>query len=238
MKSVWIIDDDVFNKIKKIVDENINSEIAKERMNKNINKIGIDISKNNVWKVLIGCEITTQQKSGKWSVTDKFLNSNSKLLDFDYCKKQDISFISKELQTAGLRRYEKISEWLIQIIQEWESGEWDILLDKLSSINKNHTKDDEKEVISYLMSGKYKGLGLKQSRNFLQWLGLSEYEIPIDSRARKVLKDCGCNFVPGVSALQDKVTYEYLEKGMQLVSERLNIKPCILDACFFASLEN
>ncbi|MGP1368807.1 MAG: hypothetical protein ACTTKX_06075 [Treponema sp.] len=59
MKSVWIIDDDVFNKIKKIVDENINSEIAKERMNKNINKIGIDISKNNVWKVLIGCEITT-----------------------------------------------------------------------------------------------------------------------------------------------------------------------------------
>lgn len=59
MKSVWIIDDDVFNKIKKIVDENIDSEIAKERINKNINKIGIDISKNNVWKVLIGCEITT-----------------------------------------------------------------------------------------------------------------------------------------------------------------------------------
>ena len=45
MKSVWIIDDDVFNKIKKIVNGNIDSEIAKERINKNINKIGIDISK-------------------------------------------------------------------------------------------------------------------------------------------------------------------------------------------------
>ena len=238
MKSIWVIDETVLMRIKAIIDANINSDISQERINKNIKKNNIDITQNTVWKILIGCEITTQQKSGKGSVTDRFLKSNSKLLDYDFCKKQNESFISTELQKAGLRRYEKISEWLFIIIQEWERGEWKILSEKLSSLKVKHTKNDEKEVVSYLMSGKYKGLGLKQSRNFLQWLGLTEYEIPIDSRAIKVLKKCGCNFVPGVSALQDKVTYEYLEEGMQLISEKLNIKPCILDACFFESLEN
>lgn len=236
MKSIWTIDNTVLENIRKVIIDNKDSELAKERKTKNIEKKGIDLSKNNVWKVLIGCEITSQQKSGEGSPTDQLLKSNSSLFDFNYCK-NNYDFIPEELKRFNLRRYNKIAEWLILIIKEWELGEWETLEKKLSLLKKDHSQEDEKQVLNYLKSGKYKGLGLKQSRNFLQWLGLSIYEIPIDSRVIKVLENCGCNFVPGPSALQDDTTYEYLENGLQMISKELQILPCELDACFFMSLE-
>ena len=236
MKSIWTIDNTVLENIRKVIIDNIDSKLAKERKSKNIEKRGIDLSKNNVWKILVGCEITSRQKSGENSPTDQLLKSGSKLFDFNYCKNNH-NFIIEELKKFNLRRYNTIAEWLILIIKEWELGEWDILQQKLTLLKKYHSKEDEKQVIDYLRSGKYKGLGLKQSRNFLQWLGLSIYEIPIDSRVIKVLENCGCNFVPGPKALQDDATYEYLENGLQMISEELQILPCELDACFFMSLE-
>ena len=235
MKSIWTIDNTVLENIRKVIIDNIDSKLAKERKSKNIEKKGIDLSKNNVWKILVGCEITSRQKSGENSPTDQLLKSGSKLFDFNYCKNNH-NFIIEELKKFNLRRYNTIAEWLILIIKEWELGEWDILQKKLTLLKKYHSKEDEKQVIDYLRSGKYKGLGLKQSRNFLQWLGLSIYEIPIDSRVIKVLENCGCNFVPGPNALQDDATYEYLENGLQMISEELQILPCELDACFFMSL--
>ena len=208
MKSIWTIDNTVLENIRKVIIDNIDSKLAKERKSKNIEKKGIDLSKNNVWKILVGCEITSRQKSGENSPTDQLLKSGSKLFDFNYCKNNH-NFIIDELKKFNLRRYNTIAEWLILIIKEWELGEWDILQKKLTLLKKDHSKEDEKQVIDYLRSGKYKGLGLKQSRNFLQWLGLSIYEIPIDSRVIKVLENCGCNFVPGPKALQDDATYEY-----------------------------
>ena len=236
MKSIWTIDNTVLENIRKVIIDNIDSKLAKERKSKNIEKKGIDLSKNNVWKILVVCEITSRQKSGENSPTDQLLKSGSKLFDFNYCKNNH-NFIIEELKKFNLRRYNTIAEWLILIIKEWELGEWDILQKKLTLLKKDHSKEDEKQVIDYLRSGKYKGLGLKQSRNFLQWLGLSIYEIPIDSRVIKVLENCGCNFVPGSNALQDDATYEYLEIGLQMISEELQILPCELDACFFMSLE-
>ena len=236
MKSIWEIDESVLQKISNIVTKYRTSNLAKERIKRNIEKNCIDLSQNNVWKILIGCEITTQQKSGEGSKVNKFLKSNKKIFDFNYCKDHP-DIISEELRNSQLRRHLKIAEWLKEIIIQWENGEWKNLEKKLNLLKKEHTKEDELEIISYLRNGKYKGLGPKQSRNFLQWLGLSIYEIPIDSRTLKVLKKCECNFVPGAAALQDEITYEYLEKGLQLVSEKLNILPCLLDACFFASLE-
>jgi hypothetical protein len=232
MKSIWTIDNTVLENIRKVIIDNIDSKLAKERKSKNIEKKGIDLSKNNVWKILVGCEITSRQKSGENSPTDQLLKSGSKLFDFNYCKNNH-NFIIEELKKFNLRRYNTIAEWLILIIKEWELGEWDILQKKLTLLKKDHSKEDEKQIIDYLRSGKYKGLGLKQSRNFLQWLGLSIYEIPIDSRVIKVLENCGCNFIPGPKALQDDATYEYLENGLQMISEELQILPCELDACFF-----
>ena len=84
---------------------------------------------------------------------------------------------------------------------------------------------------------KYPGLGQKQSRNFIQWLGLSKYEIPIDSRTLKKLKEFGCNFVPSGSSLTDKTIYLFVQDCLIQISEKLDIYPCELDACIFSSFD-
>ncbi len=238
MKAEWIIDQDVLNNISKVIQNNIHKAIVQKRINTNIKKQGIDLSQSNIWKKIVGCEITTQQKSGFGSPVDLFLkSSNNPVLDYDKCKKLQEQDISEELSNGHLRNNKRIASFLIRIINLLESGEWNILIEKLESLNKDHTKQEEIQVVQYLHSGLYPGLGLKQSRNFIQWLGLSVFEIPIDSRELKVLKKCKFNFVPGASALQDEVTYLFLESGIQKACELLDIKPCILDACFFASFE-
>lgn len=190
MKAEWIIDEEVLNNIKKVIDKNSNRKFVKERYKKNVKKIGIDLSKNTIWKVLIGCEITTQQKSGPGSFVDKFLKSNNAILTYDKCKSFDKNTIANELSKNSLRNNKRIAEFLTEIIYNLENGEWSILLEKLNNLKKEHNIEDEINVAGYLHSGKFKGLGLKQSRNFLQWLGLTEYEIPIDSRELKVLRKC------------------------------------------------
>lgn len=48
MKSIWTIDNTVLENIRKVIIDNKDSELAKERKTKNIEKKGIDLSKNNV----------------------------------------------------------------------------------------------------------------------------------------------------------------------------------------------
>lgn len=237
MKAEWIINQDVLNNISKVIQNNIHKTIVQERIKKNIEKQDIDLSYANIWKTLVGCEITTQQKSGLGSHVDVFLKSNNQVLDYEKCKHLKASTISKELREGHLGKNKRIGSYLARIINLLEDGEWNTLCYNLETLKREHTQQDEIIVVEYLRSGRYPGLGLKQSRNFIQWLGLSEYEIPIDSRELKVLKECKCNFVPGASALQDEVTYLFLERGIQKACELLDIKPCILDACFFASFE-
>lgn len=93
---------------------------------------------------------------------------------------------------------------LTNIFNFLEMGEWDVLIDHLQTIERNTTKGKELKVVQYLRSEKYPGIGPKQSRNFIQWVGLSRYEVPLDSRVLKKLKELGCSFVPSSSALSDE----------------------------------
>lgn len=107
----------------------------------------------------------------------------------------------------------------------------------LETIEKNTTVGKERAVVDYLRAGNYPGLGQKQSRNFIQWLGLSRYEVPLDSRVLKKLKEFGSNFVPSGSALTDEVVYLFVQDSIQRLAKELDIYPCELDACIFASFD-
>jgi thermostable 8-oxoguanine DNA glycosylase len=127
---------------------------------------------------------------------------------------------------------------LSQIFNTLEQGEWRILLGQLRSLEKGGTREEEIAVVDYLIgSKKFPGLGQKQSRNFIQWLGLSRYEIPLDSRVLKKMKEFGVSFVPQGLALSDKAVYLFIEDGLQQISRQLGVFPCELDACIFASFD-
>jgi thermostable 8-oxoguanine DNA glycosylase len=146
--------------------------------------------------------------------------------------------VVSECTTAGLRRAPTIAANLDRIFSGLEAGEWKTLRAQLESLSTNTSQRKERAVVAYLLHGKkYPGLGQKQARNLIQWLGLSRYEIPLDSRVLKKLREFGSNFVPSGTALTDEAVYLYVQEGLQSIAKHLDIYPCELDACIFASFD-
>jgi hypothetical protein len=68
-------------------------------------------------------------------------------------------------------------------------------------------------------------LGLKQSRNVLQVLGLTRYEIPLESRLTHWLNGFGFPLYLSASSLGDLAVYELVEDGFQALCERIDVLP-------------
>jgi thermostable 8-oxoguanine DNA glycosylase len=92
----------------------------------------------------------------------------------------------------------------------------------------------EREVAEFL-STKLRGIGLKQSRNLLQMLGLTRYEIPLDSRVVKWLNGIGFPF--GREALSDPRFYTCVLDLIRELCDRAGTYPCVLDAAIFVSFD-
>lgn len=239
MKPTWEIDEATLALWRRLVRENSKNHMVRDRYRRNIKREGIDLSKPYIWKVFVGCQVTTQQRSGPNTPVSRFLKSDSRALDYTACKKA-ISIrklLEQELSGAGLRRAPTMAGNLSKIHKLLEAGEWKTLLRNLNTLKSHTTKKKELKVVKYLRSKKYPGLGPKQSRNFIQWLGLSRYEVPLDSRVLKKLKELGCKFVPHATALSDETVYRFVEDGLQQIAACLKIYPCILDACIFSSFD-
>ena len=146
MKAEWTIDKKVLQNIQTVIDNNIEKQFVKERIRKNVEKQDIDLSRNTIWKVLVGCEITTQQKSGAGSPVDNFLKSNNIVLFYEKCINLSTNEISNELSKNHLRNNIRIANFLKEIINNFENGEWEVLLKKLNSLIQEHTIQDEIDV--------------------------------------------------------------------------------------------
>lgn len=240
MKPIWEIDKTAIQRWREFVDSNIGNDVAVDRQRRNVGRKDIDLSKLSLWNAFVGCQVTTQQRSGPNAPVSRFLNSASPALNYQICRRELSvqGMLERELTTAGLRRAPTIAGNLAHILGELEGGEWKILLQHLSTLESNTTRGKEQKVAAYLQSRKYPGLGPKQSRNFIQWIGLSRYEIPLDSRVLKKLKELGCSFVPSATALSDETVYRFVQSGLQQIARELDIYPCMLDACIFSSFDN
>lgn len=240
MQATWTLDPKSLDHWRALVDTNRHKEVPVRRRAMNVRHMDVDLSRDEIWRVLVGCQVTTQQRSGPNSPAGRFLKSASPALSPRQCRQSAsvAGLIEEECSAAGLRRGKTISANLSKIFANLEAGEWDVLVDRLSTLERNTTSKKEREVVNYLQSDGYPGLGQKQSRNFIQWLGLSRYEIPLDSRVLKRMREFGCNFVPKGSALTDETVYLFVQDCLHKVADALGLYPCELDACIFASFDN
>ena len=87
------------------------------------------------------------------------------------------------------------------------------------------------------LHNEFKGFGPKQSRNFLQSLGLTKYEIPIDSRISQWLNNFGFPIRLSSTSLSDKAFYHFVSDGIIELCEKAGIYPCELDAGIFSSFD-
>ncbi len=112
MEFQWIISRNSGKPYQDFVERYKGHSIVKERIDRNIKHIDVVISKGSFWRALVGCLLTTQQRSGPRSRVAAFLDSGNPVLDFDKCSNarglQEI--VEQTLSKNGLRRTERIAE--------------------------------------------------------------------------------------------------------------------------------
>jgi thermostable 8-oxoguanine DNA glycosylase len=234
-------DEDV-ERVKKLVGEMQNHPIVIERQDHNVDRNGIDISRQSIWKSLLLCILTTQMKSGNRSRVQIFLDSQSPIISLESCRETEnlTELALQEIKVAGIRWAKRKADWISKDLKLLEDEGWELIEMMFSTLAKSpQTKDTERHCATELEKLLF-GLGPKQSRHLITTLGLSQHEIPIDSRLIKWLKGIdNPETVPLLStvALTDPEYYCGVLDAIQSLCVEANVLPCIFDASVFASFE-
>lgn len=239
MNILWDIKETDIQKVKNFVKQHDNPFVRK-RKSRNVEHQNIVIDKNIVIKNLIMCLLTSQQRSGPNTPVGNFLRLNPFPLTFETISANfnTETFVREILQQNGLNRFiDRISKFFSTNFQKLQVNNWILLKTLETLLDGQQTKQKEREVADYL-NDIFSGFGPKQSRNFLQGLGLTKYEIPIDSRITNWLNDFGFPVILTSSPLQDREYYHFVSDGLQKLCDQSDIYPCILDAAIFSSYDN
>lgn len=238
MKIEWIIDEVDVAKVKAFYQKQSNNEFVIERQQMNLCSNKLPVSRSLIWERMVGCLITSVQRSGPNSPVSKFQNSVPFPLPYDSCKVHANleDFVIEQLSAFKLRRYKVIAKELRTNLSFLNTGGWTQLEEHIESIRIKTSPIEEREAAAFI-SDSLKGFGPKQSRNLLQALGLSKYEIPLDSRITKWLNDFGFPIELSAKSLQDKSYYNFISDGFQRLSNACGIVPCVLDAAIFSSYD-
>lgn len=210
------------------------------RWNKNVLRNDIRLDPDTIIKGITMCLLTSQQQSGPETPVSNFMNLSpfpftiKSLTDAD----DPQMWIKEMLESAQITRFKnRIPAYLVHnfnILQR--PDEWNFLYTRLSQLLLHPGKEIERTT-ACLVQDKFRGLGPKQARNFLQFLGLTQFEIPIDSRVADWLSRFGFPIPISPTALQDRKYYHFAMDHLQALCEEADILPCMLDAAIFSNAD-
>jgi hypothetical protein len=195
--------------------------------------------KAEFWEAHVGCLLTTQQRSGPTSAVSRFFSTKPFPLSHEICCREtelEAFCLATLKDFGGLRRSSIISRELAANLSYLNQGGWNPTLEHPEAVRLNSSAEIERQAADFLADNR-DGIGPKQSRNLLQWLGLSRYETPIDSRITRWLNKFGFHIKLSAEALSDRSYYNLVSEGFQELSIACGIEPCILDAAIFASYD-
>ncbi|MDE7371181.1 MAG: hypothetical protein K2N07_05480 [Desulfovibrio sp.] len=232
----------VLNRYKKLIDKYKGDPRVQKRNQHNVLRKNIYISEDSFWKALVIAILSTQSRN-----TEEFGKNRAELEIDNYEKMKNCKDIANRIrQLKGIRYTNKKPESIarsMRILQE----KWKEIKKHLETLLNTTSLEKEREVADYLRET-FKGnqIGLKQSRNIIQMLGISQYVIPLDSRVMKVLEANGGIREPKQKKpLQSRAGYYDIEEQINELCEHLNgqcgdfvVKPCNFDICAFISQEN
>ena len=239
MKIIWQIGERDVRKIKEFLNHHKDNPFVKNRIGRNVEKSAPKVTKEIFWEAMISCLLTTQQRSGPDSAVTRFICTNPFPLNYPACSSQTnlSNFVSKTISDfGGLRRANKIADAVSDNFEWLENSGWHRIFRIADSLEDNETAEIERESAEYI-DDHLKGFGPKQARNLLQSLGLTRYEIPVDSRIIKWLNDFGFPIRLSSAGLMDKNYYNFILDGLHQLCERSDVYPCVLDAAIFSSFD-
>lgn len=233
----WNITDLDIQKVQQMLTENENV-FTQMRRQRNVEKQNIVVNKETIIKTMFMCLLTSQQRSGPNSVLGKFLQQKPFPITTNNLENSGNveELVRHTLKKHGLTRYiNKISSSFNSNFKVIEKDNWAII-QELKEMKDKDSKQEERTLADKLAQ-RFAGFGPKQSRNFLQALGLTKYEIPIDSRIINWLNHFGFPVTLGSVPLGDKGYYHFVSDGIQELCKKANAYPCILDAAIFSSFD-
>jgi hypothetical protein len=248
----WEFSDEEIENVLEIISDQKDNPFVQKRREQNVEEAEIDIIEEQFWNAHLAALLTSQQRSGPDSHVSKFLKNEIRTVSLGRCRNvDDVSkFVSETLEAhGGIRYYNNIGDACERNLDRLDSGGWDELWSELELLLEARTRepkaddpDTERRVATYL-SKRLGGDGLhrvgsKQARNILQILGLTRYEIPLDSRITKWLN---ANFdlpyhVSG-SGLSNPEYYHFIMDIVQDGCSTADVLPCVFDAAVFSSYD-
>ncbi len=240
MKVLWQVEDEDVSRVKDFYNKNKDNDLVSGRRETNVEGTAPRFSRASFWRHMIGCLLTTQQRSGPTSPVSKFSGTHLFPLNYTECKRQPRleNFVRKTLADfGGIRRSTKIAEETSYNFRWLEKdGGWRGVEGQTEKLRRSRTQKSEMRTADFIDEN-LKGFGPKQSRNLLQGLGLTKYEIPIDTRITRWLNDFGFPITLSANALSDRNYYRFVSEGIRELCDACHIYPCLLDAAIFSSYD-
>lgn len=234
----WDIGEDDIRRIIDFVNQNKNP-FVENRISCNLKRQNILICKDSILKCMLMCLLTNQQRSGTDSSLSLFLRKKPFPLTYSIVSHvEDVEdYVRWVLKKNSLNRHIKKIPYFYSVnLKYLEDTNWTLLTNIEKLLDLRSTKHEERTVADSIDQS-FKGFGSRQARNFLQSLGLTKYEIPIDSRITRWLTDFGFPVTLSSTALQEKAYYHFVSDGIQMLCEKANIYPCVLDAAIYSSFD-
>ena len=231
------IDRSDIEKVKSVVLAQMDNERVQSRITTNLSCMERHIDKDMFWTKMVHALLSSVQRVGPGSPVYEFIHADPFPLGYSEVikNKADMeSFIERELIShGGIRFQSAIAKYLTKNFNWLEKYKWDAL-DRVNELARPQSQETERKIANYIQES-LKGFGPKQSRNILQGLGLTRYEIPIDSRVGGWLYDE--KLVPiklTSSLLSNEEFYAFVLDGIQELCCRAEVYPCVLDAAIFS----
>lgn len=237
MRVLWDISEDDALRVRSFVAKMQGNAFVQLRKRRNLAETKPRVERPEFWFQMVAMRLTSIQRSGPDSPIAKFIRIKPFPLRYDVSSECDSleNHIAETLKGAGgIRFSNKIAEDLTENMKRLREGQWARVLEICNQFTGPVTSNVEREAARYIQEH-FSGFGPKQSRNLLQSLGLTRFEIPIDSRVTKWLNGFGFPVRLNAAVLSDAAYYEFVSDGIQALCENADIFPCVLDAAIFAA---
>ncbi len=254
----WKITESDIHKTRNFIQSMKSREYVKKRICMNVSLPAPEVTHDLIWEGMFDCLLSTRQKSGPGSPIAKFLCRNPFPLPYATCVQHEntAEYISSKLGAEkGVQYKNKIGKFAEKNLDWLENGGWEevdkwiTVLQKQRGENPLPEHQKAEREIARNFSDAFLGIGPKQSRNYLQLLGLIRYEIPLDSRFvswfllnefpilfdGKPIRSVDHKII--IQRLSVPYLYEGILDRVQELCFRCGILPVVLDACVFASFD-
>lgn len=231
MKIDWNITEDDIKKIADFVNQQ-SSEYIANRIARNVNFQGLLVNRDTILYSLLHSLLLSNLKPENYLLIDSITSSTR--YNFQYLTIKDIpdinSYVSEVLKDNGLTLdLKKIPEYFAYNFDLLESTNWELVDRLIRKLCIKESKKAEREIADYIDT-MFKGFGACEARLFLQTLGLTKFEIPIDSVFSNWLNNFGFPVKLSATAIQDRDLYHFVSDGIQLLCKSANVYPCVLEA--------